>query len=186
MANFSFDATTVEPDSGMSPIPAGSYIAQAIESEIKPTKNGTGQYVQFTWKVLDGQYKGRLIFDRINVKNANQVAEQIGQKQLSALCHAAGVLRLQDTMQLHNRPVKVRVVMRKDDQYGDSNEVKGYEPAGVVGAMPPAAPAPFAQPAAAPAYAAPAQPAPPPQWGAPAPAAAPAAASAPPWASAPA
>ncbi|MBL8445650.1 MAG: DUF669 domain-containing protein [Zoogloeaceae bacterium] len=145
MATITFDATTVEPDFGMAPLPAGSYIAQAIESEIKTAQSGTGQYVQFTWKVLDGQYKGRLVFDRINVKNANQVAEQIGQKQLSALCHAAGVLRLQDTMQLHNKPVKLRLVIHEDDKYGDSNEVKGYEPAGMQGMQPAAAPAPFAQ-----------------------------------------
>jgi hypothetical protein len=169
MAAFSFDATTVEPDAGMSPIPAGTYLAQIIESNIKPTKNGTGHYLQATWKVLDGQYKGRLIFDRINVKNASQAAEQIGQKQLSALCHAVGVLRLQDSIQLHNRPARVRVVVREDEQYGDGNEVKGYEPAGVQG-MPAAAPQPapfapqpaFAQPAqpAAPAFRQPAQPAP--------------------------
>lgn len=154
MAMIQFDATTVEPDAGFAPIPAGTYLAQIIESEIKSTKNGSGQYLQFSWKVLDGQYKGRLIFDRINIRNANQVAEQIGQKQLSAICHATGVLRLQDSAQLHNRPVKLRVVVRKDDQHGDSNEVKGYESAGVQGApvAPSVQPAPFApQPQAQPA-----------------------------------
>lgn len=129
MANISFDATTVQPDEGFTPIPAGTYLAAIVDSDVKQTKAGTGYYLQATWRVLDGQHKGRLIFDRINVRNANQVAEQIGQKQLSGLCHAVGVLKLQDTTQLHNKPAMIRVTIRKDDQFGDSNEVKGYDKA---------------------------------------------------------
>ena len=64
---------------------------------------------------------------RINIQNHNPVAEQIGQKQLSGLCHAVGVLQLQDSTQLHNKPLRIRVKVTKDDQYGDKNEVNGYE-----------------------------------------------------------
>ena len=134
MSYFAFDASQVKPQETFTPIPAGSYIAQAIESEIKPTKSGTGQMMTLRWQILDGTHKGRLIFDRLNVVNANPKAEEIGQRQLSSLCHVLGVMKLQDTAQLHNKPVKIKVKVRQDAQYGDSNEVGGYEAAG--GAVP--------------------------------------------------
>lgn len=146
MASISFDATQVAPQESFSPIPAGSYIAQVIESEIKPTKSGTGQMLTLRWQVVDGQYKGRLVFDRLNIVNQNPKAEEIGQRQLSAVCHAAGVLKLQDTSQLHNKPIKIKVKIRQDDQYGDTNEVSGYD--AVNGGAAPVSAAPTA-PAAA-------------------------------------
>lgn len=149
MAQISFNASAVQPKKSFEPIPAGSYIASISESAIKPTSKGTGQIMNLTFDILDGQYKGRKVFDRINIQNQNPTAEKIGQEQLSALCHAVGVLQLQDTNQLHGRPVTIKVKIRKDDtgQYEDSNEVTGYLAAN--GAVP-AASAPAA-PAAAPA-----------------------------------
>jgi hypothetical protein len=147
---FDFDATTVEPSQALTPVPAGTYIAQITDSEIKPTKMENGHYLQMTWRILDGPFVNRLIFDRINVKNNNQVAEQIGQRALSAICHACNVLRLQDTQQLHGIPVALKVTIKKDEQYGDKNEVKGYSKVDGAGAPPAAmmAPSPvaFAQP----------------------------------------
>ena len=148
MASFAFDATNVAPQESFSPIPAGTYVAQVIESEIKPTKSGTGQMMTLRWQILDGTFKGRLVFDRVNIVNQNPEAEKIGQRQLSAVCHATGVLKLQDTSQLHNKPCKIKVKVRQDDNYGDSNEVSGVE--GVAaGSIPSAAPAANATPAAA-------------------------------------
>lgn len=129
---FNFDATKVQPDEGFSLIPAGTYIAQIEESEIKPTKSGTGQMLKLKWRILDGQYRNRVLFGQINVVNQSQKAEQIGQRQLSALCHSAGVLSLQDTMQLHGKPIKIKVKIRTDEsgKYDDQNEISGYESAG--------------------------------------------------------
>lgn len=150
---FAFNAAAVPQNDSFDPIPAGDYIAQITESEIKNTKSGTGQMLNLRWQVLDGPFKGRLVFDRINIINQNPDAQRIGQGQLSSLCHILGVLNLTDSSQLHMKPATIKVKIRKDDQYGDSNEVKGYKAA--VGAAPVAnafggvhAPAPSAAPAA--------------------------------------
>lgn len=127
MALLQFNAQQVSPESEFSPLPAGVYVAQVVESDVKPTKSGTGHYLQLTWKVLDGQHAGRLVFDRLNIANQNETATRIGQQQLSQLCHAVGVLQLQDSQQLHSRPCRIKLVVKQDPQYGDSNEVKGYE-----------------------------------------------------------
>ena len=127
MAVLSFNATQVQPQASFDPIPAGKYICQITESEIKSTKAGTGQQLVLTWEVLDGEFKGRKIWDRLNISNPNKQAEQISQAALSAICHAAGVLQLQDSAQLHNKPMRIRVNVKKSEGYEPSNEVKGYE-----------------------------------------------------------
>jgi len=142
MAQLNFNAANVEPDAGFSLIPAGVYTAQATDSKVYPTKSGTGTILELTFKILEGQHAGRLVWARINIQNHNPVAEQIGQKQLSGLCHAVGVLQLQDSTQLHNKPLRIRVKVTKDDQYGDKNEVNGYE------ALPQGMAAPIAAPRA--------------------------------------
>jgi hypothetical protein len=59
MANLgNFDASQVDPASSFDPIPAGKYLATITESETKPTKNGSGSYLQLTFRILDGPYKG--------------------------------------------------------------------------------------------------------------------------------
>jgi hypothetical protein len=128
MASLNFDASQVSPKD--EPIPAGDYVAQIRDSEIKDTKAGTGQVLRLTWVILDGPFVGRTVFDRINVQNQNPTAEKIGQQTLSSICHTLGVLRLQDSIQLHNIPCKIGVKIKKDDQYGDSNEIKGYSAIG--------------------------------------------------------
>jgi hypothetical protein len=148
MAFLSFNATQVQPQASFDPIPAGKYICQITESEIKSTKAGTGQQLVLTWEVLEGDFKGRKIWDRLNISNPNKQAEQISQAALSAICHAAGVLQLQDSSQLHNKPMRIRVNVKKSEGYEPSNEVKGYE--AVAGSATPAfAASPSAAPAAA-------------------------------------
>jgi len=141
MASLNFDASKVAPQEGFTVIPAGTYIAQIEESEIKATKSGTGQMLKLRWKILDGQHKNRVVFGNLNIVNQNPEAERIGQSQLSALCHAVGVLQLKDTSQLHNRPCKIKVKVRVDEsgKYGDQNEVSGFEAAPGVAAAPTAA-----------------------------------------------
>lgn len=43
-------------------VPVGKYEVAVTRLEVKPTKNGDKVMLSCTFKVLDGQYKGRLIF----------------------------------------------------------------------------------------------------------------------------
>ena len=40
-----FDASTVEPNSGFDVLPPGKYLAQITSSEMRATKDGQGQYL---------------------------------------------------------------------------------------------------------------------------------------------
>ena len=124
-----FDATTVDPNKAFEPLPAGDYIAAIVDSENKPTKNGTGSYLELKMQVLEGEHKGRFVFDRLNLDNPNAQAVQIARGTLSAICHAVNVMRPNDSVELHNLPMMVKVACRKRQDTGDiSNEVKGYQP----------------------------------------------------------
>lgn len=128
MAQLNFNANEVDPSTGFDPIPAGKYLAVVSESEMKATKSGNGQYLQLTFEVAEGPYKGRKLWDRLNIHNANKTAEQIAKSQLSALCRAVGVMEPRDSVELHNLPVAITVVQKTRSDTGEpSNEIKGYE-----------------------------------------------------------
>lgn len=129
MAQLNFDARQVDPQQSFEPIPAGWYNMMIVGSEMKPTSNGQGAYLQLSLKVVDGQYAGRQVFDRLNLQNQNPVAAEIAYKRLSAYCHATGVIQVQDSQQLHGIPFKARVSVRTDStgQYDPSNEIKAVK-----------------------------------------------------------
>jgi hypothetical protein len=129
MPAIDFNADEVEPRTGFDPLPAGKYPAVCVDSEEKPTKAGTGSYIQFTFEVLDGEYKGRRLWARLNLNNPSQTAVDIARTELSALCRAVGVKQLKDTAQLHDIPLVLKVAAKKDADGEVRNEVKGYEPA---------------------------------------------------------
>jgi len=127
MAQLHFDATKVEPDNGIEVVPAGWYNAAIDESSNKPTRDGVNSYTQFRFSILDGQYKGRKLFARFNLQHTNAQTSEIAQRQLAALCVAAGVMQLSDTQQLHNIPMKVKAIIKKDEGYEATNEIRSYK-----------------------------------------------------------
>jgi hypothetical protein len=62
MANLgNFNANNVEPATDFEPIPSGKYLAVIVSSEMKPTKSGSGSYLELQFQLLDGPFKGRLL-----------------------------------------------------------------------------------------------------------------------------
>ena len=187
--SWTFDATQVAPQEAFKPIPAADYNMAISGSEMKPTKDGLGWYLELKLTVLDGAHKGRIIFDRLNLGNSNETTVKIAQKTLSAICHATGVMKIDSTSigLLHDKPMLVAVKIKPaSGQYEEGNEVKGYGaisgfapvPPPVAAAVPPAAPPVFVPQAAPPVAPPPVAPVAPPA--PPAPAAA-AGAPTPPW-----
>jgi hypothetical protein len=128
MANLNgFNANNVEPAIDFDPIPAGKYLAILSNSEMKPTKSGSGTYLELTFQVLEGPYKNRLLWSRLNLDNPNKQAMQIAQGELSAICRSVGVMQPKDSVELHNVPLQITVKVKKREDSGDLvNEIKGY------------------------------------------------------------
>lgn len=128
MANLNnFDANNVDPSVALDPIPAGKYIAVVTETEMKPTKAGGGKYLQLTFQIIDGDYKGRLVWARLNLKNKSEMTVKIARGELSAICRAVGVMAPKDSIELHNIPLEINVGLKKRDDNGEfTNVIKGY------------------------------------------------------------
>ena len=142
MANLKgFDAQQVEPAAAFEPIPAGKYLAAITESEFKPTKNGSGQYLQLTFQLLEGDHKGRIQWARLNLENSNATAVKLARAELSAICHAVGVMQPKDSLELHNIPLVIDVRLKKRPDTGElTNEIKGYAKKETAAAAPAQAP----------------------------------------------
>ena len=127
MELFGFDANTVEPAASYEPIPAGWYKAVFASSEEKPTKAQTGSYLQLSVEVIEGQYQGRKLIERLNLNNPNQTAVEIAQRTLSSICRAIGVMTPRNSSDLHDKPFMVKVAVKPaDGAYSASNEIKEY------------------------------------------------------------
>jgi len=161
MANLgtTFDASTVDPSTTYEILPPGQYVVQIVQSEMRPTKSGTGQQLVLELDVLEGAQAGRKLFDRLNLVNPNTQAVEIAQRTLSAICHATGRMQVQDSEELHLVPMLADVTVQPPKNgYGESNRIR-YRPLERAAqpapqpAQPTAQtqPAPQAQPAAQPA-----------------------------------
>lgn len=183
----SFDANTVEP-ADFSALPAGDYSVLISSSEWKPAKSG-GQYLSLTLQVLEGPHQGRFLWHNLNLSHPTAQAAEIAQRELSAICRAVGRMTIEDSEQLHDIPMIVKVAyIPPKDQWPEKNQIKQWKPAGSAAqpaltpapapatkSAPATKPAPKAAPAPAPAAKpAPAPKAPPPvagkPWAKPAPA----------------
>ena len=184
-----FNANDIEP-ADFSALPAGDYAVLISNSEWKDSKSG-GQYLALTLQVIDGPHNGRYLWHNLNLNHSNDKALEIAQRELSAICRATGQMTIDDSEQLHDIPmlVKVAYIPPKDDgkggQWPEKNQIKQWKSMNGAGATaaPASTPAAKAPPRpAAPAPAVKAAPAP----KAPAAPKAPPAVAGKPWAKAPA
>lgn len=122
-----FDASTVEVTSSYEPVPAGWYSAKITDADLCMTKAGNGQYIKVRYDITGPAHQGRVVFGNLNIQNPNPKAEEIGRQQLAELMLAIGLAKVKDTDQLIGGELEIKLSIRKSEQYGDSNEVKGFK-----------------------------------------------------------
>lgn len=162
------DTTTAPEVADYSVIPVGYYPVTIMEVCLKKTKANNGHYLEVVFQILDGEFKGRKLWDRFNVQHdTSPKAVEIGRQQLANLARKVGVPMLQQEQQLLNGVCYASVKVK-----GDNNEIRCYltqeqmneanaKASAGQGAAAVAPPAPAAQPQAPvqPPAAVPAQPA---------------------------
>lgn len=117
-----------EPSKGFDadPLPVGKYIAAITASELKPTNDGTGKYLNLEFTVIDGEHKGRKLWTNLNLVNNNPDTVKYAQADLAAINQACGV---KPTMseQLHDIPLVISVKIEPaKGEYGPKNKITRY------------------------------------------------------------
>ena len=112
-----------------------------VKSEVKPTKAGTGKFLEFTYELQDGT--GRSLTDRLNILNPSEVAQKIGRGALSKIALACGHKgELSKTEPLHGRPFEVKVEVEEFESNTEagkmlkSNKCSDYRPVQTASAAP--------------------------------------------------
>lgn len=130
LSDLNFDANQVEPEAqtGFEPVPEGDYIAMIAQSEKKTSKSGS-DYLSLRIEIDGPTHAGRLLFLNLNLWHPNEKARQISQANLSAICRAVNVLTPSSSEDLHDRLMKIKVIVKKDKNSDElRNEVKSFAP----------------------------------------------------------
>lgn len=133
-----FDASQVEPMGSREVLPKGDYLAVVTGAIKKQTKARNGNYLNIEFTILtEGQYKGRKMWTNLNLDNPNQTAVNIARAELSSLCRATGVMKLDSEWELgpmQNRPMTLTVGVNENGWNGEpENVIRNYDVAGQVG-----------------------------------------------------
>ena len=141
MATINFNANEIEPSSYFDAIPAGKYLAVITRSDKIETKDKKGQFLLLEFEIVEGDYKNRKLWSRLNINNKNPETVRIANADLAAICRAVNVMQPRDSSELHNLPLTIIVKCRKNQDDEIVNEIKGYAPKASLSGAVTAAPA---------------------------------------------
>jgi len=125
-----------EAQTEFEPVPAGRYLAQIENAEIANISrmNDYGECLALTWRIIEGEYENRLIWQRLSLwgrnMNKNDMIIQIANSQMAAIRKATGIMVPQDTDELLHIPCLISVGIREDKtgRYEPQNEIKKVMP----------------------------------------------------------
>lgn len=138
MAKLNFNAAKEEGMDDYSVVPADHYNVQIVKSEVADTKakkeakaqnkNIEGSLLKLQFKIIDGKFKGRIIFGQYNIANPNAQCVEISKKQMKTLCDAIGKPNgVEDSNEMHNIPLQIKVSVKPaQGVYAEQNEIKFY------------------------------------------------------------
>lgn len=119
--------------SSFEPLDAGWYEARIHTASLGDTKAG-GRIIKIRYDILGPTGQGRVVFGIITLRNANPEAVEVGDRQRADLVAATGLGSMTDTDQLVGCTLQIKLAVRRSEEYGDSNDVKGFRP--VAGGIP--------------------------------------------------
>ena len=126
MAEFTFDPHRHAAGAALELLPDGQYQMSVIDSERRTPRSGDGEYIQLALRVMSGKYEGRVIFHRLHVLTANTTTRRIAEAELASICRAARVNKLNDTAELHGKPIIVTLGHRRDAGSQTLNVPRSY------------------------------------------------------------
>lgn len=135
MTQYNFNCNEAPEPVDFSPMPINTEcIMEIIASEIGAANEKGTQQLQLTFKVVDGEFKGREINEWYSIIcPISQQAVEISQRAIRQICESIGLVSFTQTEELHNKPMIVRVGHKEANADGDVyNRVKMVKPYGNV------------------------------------------------------
>ena len=71
-------------------IPKGDYPMQIVKSERKTAATGNGDYLNLHIEVITGDYKGSMVFPKLNLWHVKDSTVQMANEELATICRAVG------------------------------------------------------------------------------------------------
>ena len=123
------DTDHVDERDTFSPIPKGEYRVVVESSEQKDSKNGSPMLV-LKVLVIDGDHEGRVIFENLILRHANEKTEEISLRKLKQLKLAVGKPNAREEHELWDVPVLAKVTVEEDKsgEYGPRNRIQAFAP----------------------------------------------------------
>jgi hypothetical protein len=112
-------------------LPVGDYSAEIVDAVISQPKSGDGHMLSLTWKICDGDYEKRQIWQRLCYQHSNPTTQDMARRFLKDLCTALDInQQITDPEVFKFKPVRVRVGIESDKngQYDDQNNIKRVHP----------------------------------------------------------
>jgi hypothetical protein len=119
MNDFFLDAEVEYKEPEYKLLAAGWHEMRIESAEKKATKSG-GEMVRLK---LSRTSDNDCIYYNVNTRNASPVAEQIGRSQLSKVCLACGISKLESLNQLIGNVLQFKLNIKNEKDYGDKNNV---------------------------------------------------------------
>lgn len=113
------------------PVPTAWYPGAVVEMEYKEKKDKPGEgYVQLVFEIDEGEFKGRQMFDNVNLWDTGEKIQQFVQRKVNTLCVATGQHQLTDLNQIMYKRMLAHIKLQDGREVKDENtgEVKKYEP----------------------------------------------------------
>ena len=104
----------------------GDFACVVSNSGMKENKAKTGSYLNLEIEVIDGEHAGRKFWSMFNIEHADPTVRGYALRDLKSLCLAVGLEELNDSLQLHDLPFAVTLVLDKNDE--TRSQARKYRP----------------------------------------------------------
>lgn len=128
LKSFNIDWNNIKEDSYQL-LPEGTYAGNITRTEVKTSKNGSGQYVNLEVTLLGASgVKGRKVFDICMLSHKNPAAVNVGAKKLKSIADSIGldITEVESFSEFIGKPLGVKLSIEENAEYGDKNRIKSF------------------------------------------------------------
>ena len=135
LTDINYNAEVQENTGTFIAVPDGFYKAVLIGEELKENSKNTGMLLILNWQIIEGEYTGTVIIDRLNITNQSKQAQDIAQgtlKRILNIFKAKYPPESEDMSPHYGKELMIKVIQQefKSNVTGKdlkSNKIKKYD-----------------------------------------------------------